>query len=73
MRRGRAWENCSSLKAKPFGIVGAMEAELVWQEGKGRGREGVRQPLDLTQKGLDSFVASESRTMETSVGREPVL
>ena len=49
-----------------------MEAELVWQEGTGGAGRSVRQPLDLIQKGLTPLLL-ESRTMETSVGREPVL
>ena len=33
-------------------MVGAIEAELVWREGKGGAGRSERQPLDLIQKGL---------------------
>ena len=33
-------------------MVGAIEAELVWREGKGGAGRSERQPLDLVQKGL---------------------
>lgn len=71
VRQVRAWENCRSLKTQALWYGWSHRGWVSVAGGKGRGREEWEAAPWPGPKTLASFAASESRTVETSVGREP--